>query len=102
MKYCQYCGSEVQTTDLTCSNCGGKLSNNVSNQKVVAEDTGGFGWGLLGFCIPLAGLILFLVWNNERPKTAKSAGLGALISVGAYVLMYVFFIIIYLVAEGFN
>ncbi len=102
MKYCQYCGSEVQTTDLTCSNCGGKLSNNVSNQKVVAEDTGGFGWGLLGFCIPLAGLILFLVWNGERPKTAKSAGLGALISVGAYFLMYIFYFIILAMTVGFN
>ena len=69
MKYCQYCGSEVQATDLTCSNCGGKLSNNVSKQKTTVEDTGGFGWGLLGFCIPLVGLILFLVWNGERPKT---------------------------------
>lgn len=24
-------------------------------------DNGGFGWGLLGFCIPIVGLILFLV-----------------------------------------
>lgn len=54
----------------------------------VGVDNGGFGWGLLGFCIPLVGLILYLVWKDEKPKTAKAAGLGALISVGVSVVFY--------------
>lgn len=40
-----------------------------------------FGWAVLGFFIPLAGLILFLVWGQTRPEDAKAAGKGALISV---------------------
>ncbi|WP_330400785.1 hypothetical protein [Lacrimispora amygdalina] len=52
-------------------------------------DNGGFGWGILGCCIPIVGLILFLVWKDSKPKTAKAAGLGALISVICIVLMYV-------------
>lgn len=44
-------------------------------------DNGGFGWGFLGFLIPLVGLILFLVWKDTKPKTAKAAGIGALVSV---------------------
>ena len=53
------------------------------------NDKGGFGWGLLGFLIPIAGLVLFLVWNSSKPKTAKAVGIGALISVvlGALVFM---------------
>ena len=62
-------------------------------------DVGGFGWGLLGFCIPLVGLILFLVWNTERPKTAKAVGLGALISVVAWVAFYVLYFI-FIIAVG--
>ncbi len=51
-------------------------------------DNGGFGWGLLGFCIPLVGLILFLVWKDTKPLTSKAAGMGALISVIISVVFY--------------
>ncbi|KRL93981.1 hypothetical protein FC21_GL001453 [Limosilactobacillus equigenerosi DSM 18793 = JCM 14505] len=30
----------------------------------------------------MLGAILYLIWHKRRPNTAKSAGLGALISVG--------------------
>lgn len=52
-------------------------------------DSGGFGWGLLGCCIPIVGLVLFLVWKEQKPKTAKAAGIGALVSVILSVLLYV-------------
>ena len=35
------------------------------------------------------GLILFLVWKDQKPKTAKAAGIGALVSVGISVVCYV-------------
>ena len=35
------------------------------------------------------GLILFLVWKDTKPRTAKAAGIGALVCVIAYVLLYV-------------
>ena len=57
-------------------------------------DTGGFGWGLLGFCIPIVGLILFLVWKGEKPKTAKAAGMGALISVIIGVVFYILMFVV--------
>lgn len=57
-------------------------------------DNGGFGWGLLGFCIPIVGLILFLVWKGEKPKTAKAAGMGALISVIIGVVFYILMFVI--------
>ncbi len=34
------------------------------------EDTGSFGWAVLGFFIPLVGLILWLVWKNTKPQSA--------------------------------
>lgn len=45
------------------------------------NDSGSFGWAVLGFIIPLVGLVLFLAWNNVKPKCAKMAGMGALVSV---------------------
>ena len=54
-----------------------------------AEDKGGFLWGLLGCCIPIVGLVLFLVWKDTKPKTAKAAGIGSHISVILIVVWYI-------------
>lgn len=65
--------------------------NNVNPQ----NDNGGFGWWALGCCIPIAGLVLFLVYKDQKPNTAKAAGVGALVSV---VLVIVFYILLFLIA----
>lgn len=81
MPFCQHCGSEVDREQEVCLNCGRSIKPAIQPLKQHTNDPGGFGWGLLGFCIPLAGLILYLVWMNERPNSARAAGMGALISV---------------------
>lgn len=91
MKYCTFCGNEINKEATICPYCKKEVLNNNS---VSENDAGGFGWGALGFFIPLAGLILFIVWNSEKPKTAKSAGLGALIGTVANVI---FIIILYVI-----
>lgn len=84
MAYCRNCGAEINEYALTCPKCGAKQRTEPS----ASPDEGGFLWGLLGCCIPIAGLILFLVWKDTKPNTAKAAGIGALVSVGAYILFY--------------
>ena len=37
----------------------------------------------------MVGLVLFLVWKDTKPRTAKAAGIGALVSVGLGILYYV-------------
>lgn len=59
-----------------------------------SNDNGGFLWGLLGCCIPVVGLILFLVWKDQKPKTAKAAGIGALVSVILGVVSYIIVFVI--------
>lgn len=54
-------------------------------------DNGSFGWGLLGFCIPLVGLILFLVWKDNKPVSSKQAGIGAAIGFGLNLLTTIIF-----------
>jgi hypothetical protein len=92
MPYCSNCGTEVSQFAANCPNCGAPQRNQAPVKNHVV-DNGGFGWGLLGFCVPIAGLILFLVWNSERPRTAKAAGMGALISVIAGVVFYIIYFI---------
>ncbi len=84
MAYCRHCGAPIDDRAVICPACG--LPQN-SEPPVV--DNGGIGWGLLGCCIPIVGLVLFLVWKDQKPKTAKAAGIGALVAVGFSALWYV-------------
>ena len=71
-----------------------------SGEKRNPGDSSSFGWGLLGFFIPLAGLILYLVWKDEYPLRAKSAGKGALAAVIVYVVIVVLYVIIAIAMIG--
>ena len=93
MAFCKNCGNQIEDNAATCPNCG--ASQNTTPQ---ATDNGGFLWGLLGCCIPIVGLVLFLVWKDTKPKTSKAAGIGALVGV---ILMILYYILIAVVGVGF-
>ena len=99
MAFCKNCGTQVDDNVVICPNCGAAQDTVVVNQQPPVVDNGGFGWGLLGCCVPIVGLILFLVWKDSKPKTAKAAGIGALVSVIASVIFYIVYFVI-IVAFG--
>lgn len=66
----------------------------MDNNTNVSNDKGGFLWGALGCCIPIVGLILFLVWKDNKPKTAKAAGIGAIVGVVVCVVAYILMIVL--------
>ena len=74
MAFCRKCGEAIDDEAVVCPYCK-------APQMVRAEvsDDGGFLWGLLGFLVPVAGLVLFLDWKDSRPKTARAVGMGALV-----------------------
>lgn len=83
--YCRHCGQEIDDQAVICPHCG------VATQATTPViDNGGIGWGILGCCIPIVGLVLWLVWKDTKPKTAKALGIGALVSVGISILYYIF------------
>ena len=86
MAFCKNCGVQIDDHATVCPSCGVSQTNTTAPAVV---DNGGFGWGVLGCCIPIVGLILFLVWKDTKPKTAKAAGIGALVSVIVSVVFYV-------------
>ena len=71
------------------------------NNVVTTTETGSkFGWGVLGFFIPLVGLILFLVWMKTKPKSSKASGIGALIGFIVGLLLTVLSIVIFFTILG--
>lgn len=88
MKFCSQCGKELVDEAVMCPVCG---CSQKANNAVAVNDSSSIGYGILGFFIPLVGLILFLVWKPTTPLRAKSAGIGALIG---FILGFVSSIII--------
>lgn len=117
MKYCQHCGKSMPDDSLVCPSCGqpvaGVLNSdqvknrssiedqtaittkvpNISDTAINKKDAGNFGWAVLGFFIPIVGLILFLVWRKDMPRNANSAGIGALVSVVTTIVYWISIVI---------
>lgn len=113
--YCRNCGHEVDKDDTFCTNCGALIekkpsnNNNNNNSNIASNDTeaeikinpnintfvdrGNPLIGICSFFIPVMGLILFLIWRKEKPRSAKHAGLGALV----WACMFAFSLFILLV-----
>ncbi len=67
-----------------------------------ARDKGSIGWAILGFFVPLVGIILFIAWHKSKPNSARNAGAGALVSIIVnFVLTIIGFIILGIGASFF-
>ena len=54
-----------------------------------------FGWGVLGFFLPIVGFILFLVWIKDNKNAAAASGIGALIGFVTGLLLTVVSMIVF-------
>ena len=64
------------------------MSENL-NQHVNPDDKLNAGLQILSFCIPLAGGIMYFVYQKESPNKAKTACHAALWGIGAGVVMQI-------------
>lgn len=89
--FCKNCGKEIDDGATFCPHCGASQGSTPPPQQKVVDpnDKSSFGFALLGFLIPLVGLILFLVWKDSMPRRAHSCGKGALVAVILYVILWI-------------
>ena len=90
--YCKNCGRTVDDTSSYCNNCGARIDN--ESNAIVSEDSSSFGFAILGFFIPIVGLILFLIYEGKKPKRAKSVGKGALIGFITKIVLSIILVIL--------
>lgn len=101
MKKCNMCGNQLPDSLTICPNCGIVQPQQYNS---IIQKKGNFGWAILGFFVPVAGLVLYLVWRNENPGDAKMAGKGALVSAileAIFVFIYIIFFIYMIMQVGF-
>lgn len=87
--FCKKCGKEIMDDAVICVHCG--CSTQEKKEITTSEnDAPSTGMAVLGFLIPLVGLIVWLINKETKPLMAKSAGKGALIG---FIVSIVFSII---------
>ena len=72
-----------------------ELANNPSVEaKVYHKDSGSVGLGILGFFIPIIGIILYFCLIRTSPRNANAAGAGALICIVLAIVAALVFVVI--------
>lgn len=92
--FCTKCGAKLPKDSKYCVECGVSInedSNKVSNN---TSSTPSFVWAIVGFLVPVAGLILFIMWKEDRPKDSKVAGISALVSTILYVIYMIIMVLV--------
>lgn len=106
-RFCPSCGIQYTADKKFCDQCGGELKEMTTAASTPLQsaaypqanptDAPSGGYAVLGFFIPIVGLILFLTWKDSFPLRARSAGKGALIgfivgvilSIGAVIIPFI-------------
>lgn len=85
--YCSHCGIKIEDNSTICPHCQNEQNSMKQN------DTGILGYGILSILVPIAGLIFYLIWKEERPKTAKVSLICAIISFVFQIVLILLFIL---------
>ncbi|MBQ7173724.1 MAG: zinc-ribbon domain-containing protein [Clostridia bacterium] len=90
--FCSKCGKEIMDEAVICPHCG--CSTRSGPPTSIDEDAPSPGFAILGFFVPIVGVILNGCFISRHPLRARSARRGAIIGI--------FFWIIVSAAFGFN
>lgn len=98
VKYCQNCGTQCVSQAVVCPNCGVPFHK---ENNVVQIDEPTTPLKVICFLIPIIGLILYILYQDKKPISAKEYGKMALIGVvvgviSAFVLPPLWAYIIYM------
>jgi len=96
--FCSKCGNQMADDAVICTACGCAVNGGTVAKN---DDQPSFGFSVLGFFLPLIGLILYLVWHNDYPLKAKSVGKGALIGFIVSVVLSIILVVAIVAFYGF-
>lgn len=88
--FCSKCGKEIMDEAVICPGCGCPVSGKELSPTASQEDAPNAGLNILGFLVPIAGLIMFCTMINKTPIKAKQIGIFSLIG---FVINFIFTII---------
>lgn len=96
--YCKNCGQQIDDNADFCTHCGNRTRESNSQQVYTEKvDNPSHLAGVASCCFPIVGLILYFLWRDEKPESAK---LVCYWMIGGIVAWVIFYILMFLV--GFS
>ena len=92
--FCSNCGKEIENGAKTCIHCGYNTGKTAVKEDNSEEKSNLILVKILSAFIPIAGLIIYLIYIKGRPLFAKSAGKGAVIGLIIWVALRVVLVVI--------
>ena len=89
--YCQNCGKMQENGSAVCADCGAEL---IGKKDYGRNNKRSFWFALLSFLFPVAGFILYLVYEDRKPARARSLIVGFIIGITVKLLLFVFLILL--------
>lgn len=86
MKFCSHCGQQLDDDAAFCAKCGCAIEGSSVQTKNAQKENIYF--AVLGFLLPIIGLIVYIANARTCPQKAKSAGRGALMGFVVRPLVY--------------
>lgn len=114
--YCSKCGAQQNDDARFCSNCGFNFDNETNNfsqgnqfsdssnytsingnnfdyQSSNPKDNPSHLAGAVSCCFPIVGLILYFLWRDEKPNSAKRICYWMIGGIVAYIAFYLLFFV---------
>jgi uncharacterized membrane protein YvbJ len=67
--FCKNCGQKIDDNADICIHCG--VATDKNNSSISSLDNPSHLPGILGCCFPIVGIILYFVWKDNKPLSAK-------------------------------
>lgn len=91
MIHCNKCGTEVRRKAVMCPSCGTSMTTSsvaASASGIISDEPcPDWAYFLTCCCTPVAGIILYFIWKDERPKAAKEILPCMIWSIVIYVIL---------------
>ena len=83
--FCKNCGKEIDDRAEICVHCGIR----VAPEMKTTVDNPSNAAGIASCCFPIVGLILYFLWKDEKPNSAKLVCNWMIGGIVAWILFYV-------------
>ena len=103
---CPRCNSLIDSKDTFCTHCGYRLDQKrriqrqPSHPREPNNESSLFLWALIGFLSPIAGIILYLIFKDTKPRSASYSIRGAFVAIVIYVIVVMFFLTLVILQPG--
>ncbi len=92
MAYCRKCGEIIDDEAVFCPKCGVQQTAVKTDS---SDDDGSVLWLVLAFLIPIAGVFMWLLWKDDKPESAKMAGIGTIAALIIWFIVLLPFILLF-------